>query len=178
MQYAAFLRAINVGRHNRVKMEDLRALCTSIGFANVSTYIQTGNIAFDADDSADVAAVRLEEALAGIGLQNAAVVVRTPEQLLELLKGDPFAAHDPARFGRLVTLFRSPLPSNAALVLPAGSFALVDVRAREVLTVVELGRSGTLDLNGFLERQLKVQGTTRNWDVIAEFVARNSTTSP
>ena len=172
MHYGAFLRAINVGKHNRVKMDALRAVCSSLGFTNVSTYLQTGNIAFEADDSEEAAASRLEEALLAIGLRNVAVVVRTPAALLELLDGEPFAKHDSALFTQLVTLFRGPLPPGTELVLPAGSFAVVEVRRREVLTVAERGQSGSLDLNGYLERKFKVQATTRNWNVVQEFVAR------
>ncbi|MEP7215148.1 MAG: DUF1697 domain-containing protein [Anaerolineaceae bacterium] len=171
MQYGAFLRAINVGKHNRVKMEDLRALCVTLSFTNVSTYLQTGNIAFEWNDPEETAAVRLEEALIGIGLRNVPVIVRTREELLKLVKFDPFTEHDPAHFGRLVTLFRTPLPLGAEILLPPGSFQLVETRDREVLTVVELGRSGSLDLNGFLERKLHAQATTRKWNVVSGFVA-------
>lgn len=172
MQYGAFIRSINVGKHNRVKMEDLRALCASLGFTNVFTHLQSGNVAFESTGSEEAAAVRLEEALIGIDLRNAAVVVRTHEDLVDLLKGDPFAAFDPANSGRLVTLLRTPLPPDAEVVLPPGYFQLVEVRPREVLTVVELGRSGSFDLNGFFERKFKLQCTTRYWNVIADFVAK------
>lgn len=172
MHYGAFLRAINVGKHNRVKMDDLRGVCSSLGFSNVSTYLQTGNVAFEAADSEEAAASRLEEALLATGLRNAAAVVRTRAALLELLAGEPFAKHDSALFTQLVTLFRAPLPPGIGLVLPAGSFAVVEVRRQEVLTVAERGQSGSLDLNGYLERKFKLQATTRNWNVIQEFVAR------
>ena len=172
MHYGAFLRAINVGKHNRVKMDALRAVCASLGFTNVSTYLQTGNIAFDADDSGEAVALRLENALFAIGLRNVAVVARTHAELLKLLDGEPFAKSDTALFTRLVTLFRAPLPPGTELVLPSGSFAVVEVRRQEVLTAAERGQSGSLDLNGYLERKFKVQATTRNWNVVQEFVAR------
>ena len=172
MQYGAFLRAINVGKHNRVKMEDLRSLCATLDFTNVSTYLQTGNIAFESDDSGETAASRLEDALIGIGLRNAATFVRTREELLELVDGDPFASYDPTRFGRLVTLLRGARSPDAEIVIPSGYFQLVEVRPREVLTVVELGQSGSFDLNGFLERKLNVRATTRYWNVLVDFVAK------
>jgi len=46
--YIAFLRAINVGGHRKIKMADLRALIESLGFQNVKTYIQSGNTVFAA----------------------------------------------------------------------------------------------------------------------------------
>ena len=166
MHYAAFLRAINVGKHNRVKMEELRSLCTSLGFTNVSTYLQTGNIVFESHDPEETAAVQLERALIGIGLRNAAVVVRTSEDLAELATSDPFADYDPARFGRFVTLLNRPLPPGAEVVIPQGRLSLVELRRREVLTVVELGGTGSFDLNGYFERKFKLQATTRYWRVV------------
>ena len=48
MTYAAFLRAINLGARNRIRMADLRALVEGLGFHDVRTYLQSGNVAFDA----------------------------------------------------------------------------------------------------------------------------------
>ncbi len=169
MHYAAFLRAINVGKHNRVKMEDLRTLCGSIGFANVSTYLQTGNIAFESEDAEESAAVRLEAALIGIGLRNAAVIVRTRDGLLELVQSDPFANYDPLKFTQYVTLLRSPLPPGSDVLLAPGSLVLA--RPREVLTVFESGAAAQLTLTTILERKLKLQTTTRYWRVLVDFAS-------
>jgi uncharacterized protein (DUF1697 family) len=49
-QYVAFLRGINVGGHNLVKMEDLRQLFLSLGFNNVKSYINSGNIIFETSE--------------------------------------------------------------------------------------------------------------------------------
>ena len=48
--YIALLRGINVGGHNKIPMDGLRELCTKLGFGDVQTYIQSGNVVFDADD--------------------------------------------------------------------------------------------------------------------------------
>ena len=47
-KYAAFLRAINVGGTKVIKMEDLRRMFEALGFTNVATYIQSGNVIFEA----------------------------------------------------------------------------------------------------------------------------------
>src|ERR1041385_2626730 len=46
-KYVAFLRGINVGGSKVIKMEVLRGVFESLGFTNVTTYIQTGNVIFD-----------------------------------------------------------------------------------------------------------------------------------
>ena len=47
MSYVALLRGINLGKKNKVDMKSLKALCEEMGFQNVQTYIQTGNVLFD-----------------------------------------------------------------------------------------------------------------------------------
>ncbi|MDO5656670.1 MAG: DUF1697 domain-containing protein [Flavobacteriaceae bacterium] len=48
-KYVAFLRGINVGGHRKIKMEDLRKLVEKLGFKNVKTYIQSGNLIFETE---------------------------------------------------------------------------------------------------------------------------------
>ena len=48
MKYVALLRGINVGGKNKLKMETLREICSGLGFENVKTYINSGNVIFDA----------------------------------------------------------------------------------------------------------------------------------
>jgi len=50
IKYFAFLRAINVGGKNLIKMEDLKKIFESLGFKNVRTYIQSGNVIFESSE--------------------------------------------------------------------------------------------------------------------------------
>ncbi|MBK7392643.1 MAG: DUF1697 domain-containing protein [Chloracidobacterium sp.] len=54
MRYVALLRGINVGGNNMIKMETLRATFESLGFENVKSYINSGNLAFDAVKTDDL----------------------------------------------------------------------------------------------------------------------------
>ncbi|MFH5800863.1 DUF1697 domain-containing protein [Haladaptatus sp. CMAA 1911] len=53
--YIAFLRGINIGAHNRMKMDDLRGLVESLGCDGVETYIQSGNVMFESADDEEAA---------------------------------------------------------------------------------------------------------------------------
>lgn len=55
MTYVALLRAINVGGNNLIKMADLKVICAELGFENVRTYIQSGNVAFESGETDKVA---------------------------------------------------------------------------------------------------------------------------
>ena len=90
MQWVALLRGINVGGKNMVKMDALRAAFEEMGFADVATYIASGNVLFRAprQQSAKLAA-RIESALTqrfGIELR---VVVMTEAQLRTVVDGAP-----------------------------------------------------------------------------------------
>ncbi|MBL1421311.1 MAG: DUF1697 domain-containing protein [Alphaproteobacteria bacterium] len=65
MTYIALLRAINVGGNNLIKMADLKVICGELGFENVRTYIQSGNVAFESVETDKVAmGVKMSEAIA------------------------------------------------------------------------------------------------------------------
>src|SRR5690348_949735 len=97
MRFYAFLRAINVGRHNRVKMEALRAACIRLGFRDVATYLQSGNLACEADGDEEAVAVRLEAALAAMGLRGAAAMVRSRDELRAVSSAAAVPGFDPAQ---------------------------------------------------------------------------------
>lgn len=62
MKYVALLRGINVGGKNKVAMKDLRACFEGLGFTNVSTYINSGNVLFETDETDPVRLVATSEA--------------------------------------------------------------------------------------------------------------------
>ncbi|HEU5116773.1 MAG TPA: DUF1697 domain-containing protein, partial [Isosphaeraceae bacterium] len=62
--YLALLRAVNVGGTGKLPMSDLRALCEAAGFTNVRTYIASGNVLFETENSARQIKTKLESRLA------------------------------------------------------------------------------------------------------------------
>jgi len=90
--HLALLRGINVGGRNKVPMADLRELVTSLGHTNVSTYIQTGNVLFDAAGAGTAKlAAGLEAAVEDRFGIWASVVVLTRDELADVLAANPFA---------------------------------------------------------------------------------------
>lgn len=93
-RYIAFLRGINVGGH-RVKMDELRDHFAALKFANVSTFIASGNVIFDAT-SPDPAELerRIEAHLERALGYEAATFVRTPADLATILETRPFPSEE------------------------------------------------------------------------------------
>ena len=89
-KFVGLLRGINVGGHNKIRMSDLRSLCTEIGWDEVQSYIQSGNLVFSAAATAARLEVQLEESIERrFGLQ-IPVIVRDAEDWFGYVKSNPF----------------------------------------------------------------------------------------
>lgn len=88
--YVALLRGINVGGNNKVEMSRLRECFEDLGYANVSTYINTGNVIFDTKTtSAPKLVMKIEKALAKTFGFEIRVVVRDSATIKKLCKAIP-----------------------------------------------------------------------------------------
>lgn len=109
--YVALLRGINVGGKNPIKMAELAALFRSLGFGNVQTYIQSGNVVFAADD-ADKEALsgQLEEALSAAFAYEARLVLRSHAEMHTVVsKAPPGFGGDPAAYRYDVLFLKEPV---------------------------------------------------------------------
>ncbi len=129
-RYVAFLRGINVGGH-RVKMDQLRDLFTALKFANVSTFIASGNVIFDTPDT-DAAALetRIETHLKHALGYAVDTFVRTPTQLAVVAAFQPFATEELEAAGHTlhVGFLRGPLGDAAGKKLLSFRTAMDDFR--------------------------------------------------
>jgi uncharacterized protein (DUF1697 family) len=88
--FVALLRAVNVGGTGKLPMRELVRLCEAAGLASVSTYIASGNVVFSSPDTeADVKA-RLEQALRDYAGKPVGVLVRTADEIADVLANNPF----------------------------------------------------------------------------------------
>lgn len=109
--YIALLRAVNVGGTGKLPMADLKAICESLGFTMVKTYIASGNVVFQSKKTESKLKTALEAALATYAGKPVGVLVRTAAELAEVLAGNPFPE---APGNRAVAIFLDePPPSNA-----------------------------------------------------------------
>ena len=169
MRYAAFLRGINLGKHNLIRMQDVQNLCVSVGFEQVRTHLQTGNIAFLTDlEETETIAQALESALEGAGLRGVAVMVRSAEEIQHLVQHNPFASHDPESTYRYLTLLRH-APTVPLEPFPSGDLEFVRLESGFALSVSPKPAARDVYPNTLIERRFKVPATTRFWNVIEDF---------
>lgn len=110
--YIALLRAVNVGGTGKLPMSELKAMCLAAGFADVRTYIASGNVVFRSALSAAKVKATLEARLAAYAGKPVGVVVRTAEELAAILKANPFPKAAP---NRIVAIFLDAPPPKDAL---------------------------------------------------------------
>lgn len=166
-RYLALLRGINVGGKNIVPMANLRALVESLGYRDVTTYIQSGNVLFTS--AAAVTPKDFEAAIErdfGIVLT---VVIRTPAQLENVVLANPYTNVDPSKL-HVGFLARKP-PAADVTKLDADRFQPEEFAVRGAELYLHLPNGmGRAKLPAFLERQLKIPTTVRSWKTVIKLL--------
>jgi len=128
--FVALLRAVNVGGTGMLSMVDLKALCEEIGFIDVRTYIQSGNVVFRTGADEATVQARLEEALAAKMGKSPGVILRSRETLERVAEGSPFPDAKPNYL--LVTFLQDEAPKDALAKLVAPGGEEVHIAGREI----------------------------------------------
>ncbi|GFP76222.1 DUF1697 domain-containing protein [Clostridium fungisolvens] len=89
--YVALLRGINVGTKNRIKMADLKQLFESLGYVDVKTYIQSGNVIFKAEEEKEEVIInKIEDAFEEKFGFSSSIILRSGEELRDIISNCPF----------------------------------------------------------------------------------------
>jgi uncharacterized protein (DUF1697 family) len=170
----SMLRGVNVGGHNKIKMDALRALYESLGLRDPHTHVQSGNVIFRTKERNLVRlAKRIEN---GIELRfgfRPAVMLRTASELRDVMARNPFATRrgiDPSRL--LVTFLASdPGPEARAEVLRIKA-APEELRidGRELYIYFPNGMARPKLSWAALAKALKTPGTGRNWNSVTKLL--------
>lgn len=162
--FVALLRAVNVGGTGRLPMEDLRALCAAAGFADVRTYIASGNVVFQSDAPEATVKARLEQALRAYAGKPVGVAVRTGAQMAAVLAANPFSWAPP---NRTVAIFLD-APPPADLLTGVTGLQAEEIAAGVREIYVRYGE-------GMGTSKLKIPaakaGTARNMNTVAKLAA-------
>jgi uncharacterized protein (DUF1697 family) len=159
--WVALLRAVNLGARNKVPMAQLRDALDASGYENVRTYIQSGNVVFDAG-RADASA--LEKIVATEFGVTSTVILRTARQLRTLARSRPLGA---STADMHAIFLRDKPPRTAARRLEAvaggNEFAVV---GGDVVVRYPGGYQGATLTNAVIEKTLGIPGTGRNWRTV------------
>jgi len=169
-RYAALLRAVNVGGR-KLQMTALRELMVAHGFADATTYIQSGNVVFSAGATDEAAIARkIERGIVDELGVTTRVIIRSGTELAAVLKQHPFAGagSDPRKV--FVTfLARAPEAGRvAALKVPTGEQVQFVVVGRDVFSYYPDGYGRSKVALPFFEKGLDMYGTARGWNTVVK----------
>ena len=164
----ALLRAVNVGGR-KLPMAAFREQVAALGWENVATYIQSGNLVFDADCGPAEAEAALEALIAGHHGFAAPAIVRTRTQWAKYPPGNPFpgAARDTPNL-LLMLVAKETMKADAAEVIQARAAAGERVRkVGEAIWIHFPKGSGTSKLTpALLDRAIGSTATSRNYRTV------------
>ena len=166
--YISLLRAVNLAGHNRIKMSALQAALEGLGFEQVKTYLQSGNVVFHlVKPSANLCETIEEKIRSQFGL-SISVISRTDEELGNAIQKNPFLKESGVDSSKLHVTFLASVPTAAEEKLDrlrAGPDRY-RYRGREVYLYCPQGYGRTKLSNLAIEKALAVRGTTRNWRTV------------
>jgi len=183
INYVAFLRGINVGGKKLIKMEHLSRVFASLGFKNVRTYIQSGNVIFDGPDTdRRLLSRKIEKELLKVFGHQVPVVLQTIDELKEILRRNPFQRIKPGDDVTMFVTFLAAEPGSKAK-LPLQSLTenleVLAIRDRAAFILCRRKKNGLFAFpNNFFEKQFGVPATTRNWTTVSKIVAAASVARP
>ena len=164
----ALLRAVNVGGR-KLPMAELRARCTTLGWANIATYIQSGNVVFDADCAPARAEAALEALIRREFGYDAPAIVRTAAQWRHYAPANPFpeAARESPNF-LLMLVSKKPPAAGAVEAIQARAAAGERVRqAGDALWIHFPNGSGTSKLTpSLIDKAIGSPATSRNYRTV------------
>lgn len=177
--FIALLRGINVGGHHKVPMTDLRSELESLGFQNVVTLLNTGNIIFDSDetDTDDLQtkmAAHLEKAF-GFPIPT---LIKTARSIEKLIERKPF---EDITVTKQIRLYLSFLWREAQtdMTFPWSSedrsYQIIGMYDKIIISVLDLSVTGTPKGMESLEKRFGKDMTTRNWNTILKIGAKLAT---
>ena len=168
--YVAVLRGINVGRGKVVKMERLRASLASLGFSEVRTYVQSGNVIFESEQKSPAGlSNKIEEQIQHTFGFRVPVLVKTSKEIEQIASDNPLVKEKGIDHSKLHVTFLSDAPPTMAvkvlepLATGRERFRILN---REIYLYCPDGYGNTKLSNNAIEKKLSVVATTRNWRTV------------
>jgi uncharacterized protein (DUF1697 family) len=168
------LRGVNLGAHNRIKMDALRSLCQSLKLEDPRTYVQSGNVIFRTKEK-NVASLakKMQDAIEREFGFRPEVILRTTDELRKAIGANPFDRRRDIEPGKLLVTFL------AAAAGPEASASLakfkdypeeIHLTGRELYIYFPNGAGKSKLPWSSVERLLKTTGTARNWNSVTKML--------
>ncbi|OAS14600.1 DUF1697 domain-containing protein [Paenibacillus oryzisoli] len=169
--YVGFLRGINVGGKNKIKMADLKKTVEGLDLAQVQTYLQSGNVLFQSEESAEILRPRIEKAISDAVGVAPTVILRTAAELAEIVGNSPYDAEALSEGESIqISVLTEEAPQAFTDILSKGQSEVDEFQIRGC-TIYYLFWQSVLDskLANNIQK-LGDRATTRNWNTMSKLV--------
>lgn len=168
----ALLRGINLGSRRRVAMGELRDLLTGLGYEDVRTYLQSGNVVLTSDRSDAQLERELEQQISAKLGVDTPIVVRTRDELADVVERDPLGdvVKDPKRYQvTFLSAALAPEPKRRLSGLDVAPERFV-VSGREIYAWHPDGVQRSRLAAALTDSRLGVTATARNWNTVTKLL--------
>ncbi len=170
--YIALLRGINVGGHRPLKMAKLQEMFGETGYKNVTTYIQSGNVVFDASaQNENDLAGKIKAQIKKVFDYEIPVIVRSATDLSTILEQMPFAKKK--GWKRYITFLSGQPNSQQQQMLEAQSSEIEIFRLTDRAVYIHVDKQTDkkpLFSSNFIQKQLGIPATNRNLRTIRKIL--------
>jgi uncharacterized protein (DUF1697 family) len=166
--WISMLRGVNVGPHNRIKMDALREVYTSLKLEQSQTYVQSGNVIFRTKEkNAPALAKKIQSAIGSAFGFRPEVILRSVEELRKAIAVNPFADRRDIEPGKLLITFLTEDPGENGRMAIASLKNYPEelhLKGRELFIYFPNGAGKSKLPWPKVEKLFKTQGTARNWN--------------
>lgn len=171
--HLALLRGINVSGHNMMKMEALKAMLENLGFQNVRTYLQSGNVFVDSEEEASKVGFMIKQEIFKVFGHEVPVVMITKENLESCFSNNPFFKEKDIDMKKLYVAFVSMnLKKESINDLKISQFKPDEASIDEnrIFIKYDIGAGKTRFDQKYIEKKLNVTATIRNWNTVTNLL--------
>jgi uncharacterized protein (DUF1697 family) len=172
--HLALLRGINVSGHNMMKMEALKTMLENIGFTNVRTYLQSGNVFVDTEEeSASKIGFMIKQEIFKVFGHEVPTIVITKEDLELCFKNSPYLKEKDIDTKKLYVAFVSTaLKSENINDLKISQFKPdeASIDGNRIFIKYDIGVGKTRLEGKYIEKKLNVIVTMRNWNTVTNLL--------
>lgn len=171
--HLALLRGINVSGHNMMKMDALKTMLENIGFQNVRTYLQSGNVFIDSEEDASKVGFMIKQEIFKVFGHEVPVVVIAKDDLESCFSNNPFLKEKDADIKKLYVAFVSTaLKKENINDLKISQFKPDEASIDEnrIFIKYAVGAGKTRFDQKYIEKKLNVTATIRNWNTVTNLL--------
>jgi uncharacterized protein (DUF1697 family) len=171
-KYLIFLRAVNVGGNAIIKMSELKSVLEDNGFADVSTFINSGNIILKSNDLPEKTKEAIRNIIAKHFKLSIEMILKTQMELENILASDPYTFEEDDKSKRLVAMMSEKIDDRISLILKDDKKVSEKYYIKDDLIYIYYanGVGKSKFSTSYIEKKLGVFSTARNWNTLEKML--------